>query len=95
MNLTSTNSVNCGFNPSLPGFNFEFVPTPLAAGGVGMYINDVLNYKIKDRWANEAFQPLWIKIIQPKNSNIICGVIYRSTIHRSVFKLTLKKLLKN
>ena len=30
------------FNPSLLGYNFEFVPTPLSAGGVGMYINDSL-----------------------------------------------------
>ena len=27
------------FNPSLAGYNFEFVPTPLSAGGVGMYID--------------------------------------------------------
>jgi hypothetical protein len=33
---------NCDFNSSLPGYNFEFVPRPLAAGGVGMYINDAL-----------------------------------------------------
>jgi hypothetical protein len=55
---------NCDFNPSLPGYNFEFVPTPLAAGGVGMYINDALKYKIIDKCANEAFQALWIEIIQ-------------------------------
>ena len=26
--------------PSLPGYEFEFVPSPLSAGGVGMFISD-------------------------------------------------------
>ena len=30
------------FNPSIPGYVFEYVPTPLASGGVGLYINDSL-----------------------------------------------------
>ena len=34
---TRINSAICDFNPSIPGYNFEFVATPLAAGGVGMY----------------------------------------------------------
>ena len=32
------------FNPSIAGYEFEYVPTPLAAGGVGMYIKSDLNY---------------------------------------------------
>ena len=27
------------FNPEIPGYTFEYVPTPLSAGGVGMYID--------------------------------------------------------
>jgi hypothetical protein len=26
------------FNPNVPGYLFEYVPTPLSAGGVGIYI---------------------------------------------------------
>ena len=31
------------FNPSIPGYSFEYVPTLLAAGGVSMYATDSLN----------------------------------------------------
>ena len=54
------------FNPSIPGYVFEYVPTPLASGGVGLYINDSLKYTV------------WIENIQlHQKSNIICGIIYR------------------
>ena len=44
-----TQETICDFNPSIPNYKFEFVPTPLAAGGVGMYINNNLNYTIIER----------------------------------------------
>ena len=28
------------FDPSIPNYRFEYVPTPLWAGGVGMYIHN-------------------------------------------------------
>ena len=34
------------FNPSIPGYVFEYVPTSLASGGVGLYINDSLKYTV-------------------------------------------------
>ena len=34
------------FNPSIPNYRFEYVPTPLSAGGVGMYIHNDLNYTV-------------------------------------------------
>ena len=34
------------FNPSLPNYNFEHTTTPLSAGGVGMYIDDDLQYTV-------------------------------------------------
>jgi len=64
-------------NVTLANYNFEFVPTPLAAGGVGMYIDDTLPYKVIEKTANEAFQALWLEIQLPKKPNVICGVIYR------------------
>jgi hypothetical protein len=32
------------FNPNMENYKFEFVPTPLASGGVWMYIRDNLKY---------------------------------------------------
>ena len=32
------------FNSTIPGHSFEYVPTPLAARGVGMYVKDSLHY---------------------------------------------------
>ena len=65
------------FNPSIPGYVFEYVPIPLASGGVGLYINDSLKYTVIEKVFDEAFQSLWIEIQLPQKSNIICGIIYR------------------
>ena len=62
------------FNPSIPGYVFEYVPTPLASGGVGLYINDSLKYTVIKKVSDEAFQSLWIEIQLPHKSNIICGI---------------------
>lgn len=37
------------------GYSFEYVPTPLAAEGFGMYVKDCLNYTVIE-------QTLWIDI---------------------------------
>ena len=42
------------FNPSIPGYSFEYVPTPLSAGGVGMYVKDSLYYTVIERTSSEA-----------------------------------------
>ena len=34
-----TNSSLIDFNPNITGYKFEYVPTPLSAGGVGMYVH--------------------------------------------------------
>lgn len=65
------------FNYNIAGYSFEFVPTPLAAGGVGMYINNQFNYVVIEKAINIAYQALWIEIDIPKKRNIICAVIYR------------------
>ena len=60
------------FNPSIPGvFQNITVPTPLASGGVDLYINDSLKYTVIDKVSDEAFQSLWIEIQLPQKSNII------------------------
>lgn len=74
---TRIRNANFTFNPSIPGYNFEFVPTPLSAGGVGMYIDTNFRYNVIEKNSNEAFQALWIEIHFSNKANIICGVIYR------------------
>lgn len=66
---------NLDFNPAIPNYNFEYVSTPLSAGGVGMYIDEELKYTVVEKCSNEAFQALWIEVYLPKNRNIICGVV--------------------
>ena len=61
----------------MSGYEFEFVLSPLSAGGVGMFISDQFNYKIIEKTSTKAFQALWIEFLFEKKSNIICGVIYR------------------
>ena len=65
------------FNPDLRGYNFEYVPTPLSAGGVGMYIADNINYSVIERTSNIYFQALWIELAMNDNQSIVCGVVYR------------------
>ena len=52
--ITSYN-IPLDFDPSIPVYNFEYVPTPLSAGGVGMYIENSLHYSVTERTCDEAF----------------------------------------
>ena len=91
-----TNLTGIDFNPHIPNYQFEQVPTPLSCGGVGMYVNSSLNYKVLEKASNEAFQALWIELEFLKGKNVICGVIYRQ--HNSpeqfqtYFDMTLERL---
>ena len=80
MGITETrisNANSLDYNASIPGYKFEYSPTPLAAGGVGMYIDEDLNYTVIEKASENAFQALWIEIQFPKQANVICGVVYR------------------
>ena len=47
--INDSNSESAEF--SLPGYEFEFVPTPLAFGGVGMFIDEkMVNYPSEKIW---------------------------------------------
>ena len=74
--ITSQNTT-LDINLNIENYNFEFAPTPLSCGGVGMYISNNLNYTILEKTSNEFFQALWIEIHFFKKSNSICGIIYR------------------
>ena len=65
------------FNPDIPGYCFEYVPTPLSAGGVGMYIKEGISYKVIEKTSNQSFQGLWIELQFPKKTNVICAILYR------------------
>ena len=72
-----TNSNLEGFIPSIPGYNFEYVSTPLSAGGVGMFIDASLGYVILEKTSTTANQALWIEISFTDKKHIVCGIIYR------------------
>lgn len=73
--ISNGNEIN--YESNIQGYAFEFVPTPLSAGGVGMYINEKLAYTVIEKTSEKAFQALWIEILVPNRKNIICGVLYR------------------
>ena len=75
--ITNANSEGLNFNYDIPGYAFEYVPTPLSAGGVGMYIRDDYKYFVIEKMSEQAFQALWIEIFVPGKKNIICCVLYR------------------
>ena len=68
------------YNCNITGYWFEFAPTPLAAGGVGMYINNRFNYVVIGKAQKHRIPALWIEVDIPNKINIICSVIYRSVI---------------
>ena len=40
---------NLDFNLNLPGYIFEYAPTPLASGGVGLYIYESLRETVIEK----------------------------------------------
>ena len=60
-----TNSNESNVPPSIPGYVFEYVPTPLASGGVGLFVDQSLAYNVLEKTSNEAFQALWIEFFLP------------------------------
>ena len=76
MTETRINDKNVDFNPTIPNYNFEYVPMPLSTEGVGMYIDNNIQNKVIEKASNKAFQTLWLEIEFTKKSNFICGVVY-------------------
>ena len=73
-----TNSNLSAYQPYIPEYNFEFVPTRLSVGGVGLFIDEAHNYyRVVEKTSNESFQAWWIEISFVRKKNIICGLIYR------------------
>jgi len=60
---------------SISGYAFEHVPTPLASGSIGLFVNQSLNYNVPEKTSNEAFQALWVENSCVDHKNIVCGTI--------------------
>ena len=74
--ITISNEKN-NFHPSIPGYGFEYVPTPLASEGIGLFVDQSLHYTVLEKTSNEAFQAVWIEISLVNHKNIVCSIIYR------------------
>ena len=72
-----------GFNTRIPGYVFEYVPTPLASGGVGLYINDSLKYTVIEKVCDEAFQSLSKSNFRRKATSFVISYIDNITQHNS------------
>ena len=78
--VTETKITNCNVhtcNANIPGYVFECVPTPLASGGVGLFIDEALSYCVLEKISNEAFQSLWVEISFIKKKSVVCGILNR------------------
>ena len=76
--VTETKITNSNENTGLsniPGYLFLHVPTPLACGGVGLFVEETVSYSILEKESTESFQALWTEISFVKKKNVICGVL--------------------
>ena len=66
-------------NLDLPGYSFLSQPTIQTAGGVGMYIKKGIQYSVRHDLTSstDESEMLWVEIESDRNSNMICGVVYR------------------
>ena len=51
-NWTETPNSTQSKHPSIPGYLFEYIPTPLASGGVGLFIDELLDYEVIEKSSN-------------------------------------------
>ena len=70
-------------NPRIPGYDFEYVPTPLASGGVGLYVNDSLKYTVIEKVCDEAFQSLSKSNFRRKATSFVISSIDNITLPNS------------
>ena len=49
----------------------------MASGGIGLFVNQSLNYSVLEKTSNEAFQALWVEMSFVDHKNIVCGIISR------------------
>ena len=71
--------------PSLSVYELEFVPAPLSAGGVGMFTDNILKYRVREKPSSDAFQALWIKVFE-KNKKIFVELYIDNITPLRVFR---------
>ena len=89
-----TNSNEDYAHRSIPGYVFEHVPTPLASGGAGLFVDNSLNYNVLEKTSHEAFQALWVEISFVNHKNIVCGIFYRQHNSPDYFLTYLDKIIE-
>ena len=78
----------------IPGYSFEYVQTSLSSGGVGLIIDESLNYRILEKISNEAFQALWAEITFENKKNVICGILCRQHNSPERFQLYFDEIIE-
>ena len=53
------------------------MPTPLSAGGIGLFVDQSLDYMVLEKTCTPDFQALWIEVCFVKQKNLVCGIVYR------------------
>ena len=70
----------------LPGYKFEGMCSETDAGGVGVYINNVYSYDVRDDLCInvDKCEEIWVEVhtskrnsAPPKNDNLVVAVLYR------------------
>ena len=87
-------------NLNLNNYSFEFTPTETSANGTLLYIANLLSYKYRNDlniYRKNELESTFIQIVNPRQSSIIVGVIYRNpSIDLTDFNCDyLSKLLEN
>ena len=75
-----TENVSITNNLSIKNYSIEFTPTESSAGGTLLYIANHLSYKPRQDLNIHKMNELestFIETLNPKNSNIIVGTIYK------------------
>ena len=75
-----TKQVSLSNNLNLNNYSFEFTSSETSAGGTLLYIANHLLYKCRNDlniYKKNELESTFIKIVNPKKSNIVVGVIYR------------------
>ena len=63
---TKITKTTCNVSFEIPGYTFQYIATPLTSRGVELFINEDLNYTVRERVSYEAFQALWIEVSYEK-----------------------------
>ena len=78
-----TNTVNVDASISLPNYTFVNCPSLTSAGGVGLFIHNTIEFKLRNDLTcqnNNLFESIWIEVEQTSLSSQKCiiEVIYRN-----------------